>query len=126
MSDEPPSGEDLPADLLVHRERFVAHLRSVRGLSPHTVRAYRGDIDALLRYLVGVGCNDVAKLDLALLRGWLSTQHRRGCSRSTLARRAAAARAFTTWATKAGLLSSDPGSRLGAPRPERALPGVLN
>lgn len=126
MSEEPQPQEALPADLVVHRERFVAHLRSVRGLSPHTVRAYRGDISALLRYLVGAGCDDVAKLNLTLLRGWLSAQRRHGCSRSTLARRAAAVRAFTTWATKAGLLSSDSGSRLVAPRPHRALPAVLH
>ncbi|MGQ0773277.1 MAG: tyrosine recombinase XerC [Pseudonocardiales bacterium] len=126
MSDEPPPREALPADLLVHRERFAAHLRSVRGLSPHTVRAYHGDVSALLRYLAHSGCDDLARLDLTLLRGWLSAQHSHGCSRSTLARRTAAARAFTTWATKAGLLASDVGSRLVAPRPQRALPAVLH
>lgn len=125
MSDEPPPRAALPADLLVHGERFAAHLRTVCGLSPHTVRAYTSDVSTLLRYLADSGCDDVARLDLALLRGWLSAQRRHGCSRGTLARRAAAARAFTTWATKAGLMSSDPGSRLVAPRSQRALPGVL-
>ncbi|MGH3938211.1 MAG: tyrosine recombinase XerC [Pseudonocardiaceae bacterium] len=126
MSDEPPAREAPPTDILVHRDRFAAHLRSVRGLSPHTVRAYHGDISALLTYLAHSGCDDLAKLDLTLLRGWLSSQHRHGCSRSTLARRTAAARAFTTWATKAGLLASDVGSRLVGPRPQRALPAVLH
>lgn len=104
----------------------MAHLRSVRGLSPHTVRAYRGDVSALLTYLLDSGRDDLAALDLTVLRGWLAAQHRDGCRRSTLARRAAAARAFTAWATKAGLLGSDPGSRLVAPRPQRVLPSVLH
>jgi integrase/recombinase XerC len=111
--------------LTAHRECFAAHLRSVRGLSAHTVRAYRGDVTALLQYLVDSDRDDLAALDLAVLRGWLGTQHRRGHRRSTLARRVAAVRAFTAWATRAGVLDSDPGWRLVAPRPQRALPAVL-
>ncbi|MGH3783186.1 MAG: tyrosine recombinase XerC [Pseudonocardiaceae bacterium] len=126
MSEDPPARESLPDALIAHRERFAAHLRSVRGLSPHTVRAYRGDVTALLQYLADSGRNDLAELDLPVLRGWLGAQHRSGHRRSTLARRAAAARAFTAWATRAGVLGSDPGWRLVAPRPQRALPAVLH
>lgn len=118
--------DDLPPDLVALRERFAMHLRAVRGLSPHTVRAYRADISALLRYLAGSGRTDPGALDLPLLRGWLGAQHRDGCRRSTLARRAAAARCFTAWAAKVGLLDNDPGSRLVAPRPQRVLPEVLH
>jgi integrase/recombinase XerC len=126
VNEDPRPEAGLPSGLVVVRDRFAAHLRSVRGLSPHTVRAYRGDVSALLTYLVDSGGDDLAALNLAVLRGWLSAQHREGCRRSTLARRAAAARAFTAWATKSGLLGSDPGSRLVAPRPQRALPSVLS
>jgi integrase/recombinase XerC len=121
---QPP--DSLPLELAAYRERFVAHLRSVRGFSPHTVRAYRGDVTTLLQYLANSQDAELAELDLPLLRGWLGAQHRAGHQRSTLARRAAAARAFTAWATRAGVMSSDPGTRLVAPRPRRALPAVLH
>jgi integrase/recombinase XerC len=126
VSEDRSALDGLPDDLAAYRERFAAHLRSVRGLSPHTVRAYRGDVTALLHYLVNSGRDDLAALDLTLLRSWLGVQHRDGHRRSTLARRAAAARAFTAWATRAGVLGSDPGPRLVAPRPQRALPAVLH
>jgi integrase/recombinase XerC len=126
MSEGRSASDSLPDGLAAYRERFAAHLRSVRGLSPHTVRAYRGDITTLLQYLVDCGCEDLAALDLPLLRGWLGAQHRGGHRRSTLARRAAAARAFTAWATRDGVLGSDPGPRLVAPRSQRALPAVLH
>jgi integrase/recombinase XerC len=126
VSEDPPAPESLPDDLAACRERFAAHLRSVRGLSSHTVRAYRGDVTALLQYLVNSGRENLATLDLPLLRGWLGAQHRSGHRRSTLARRTAAARAFTAWATRVGVLGSDPGPRLVAPRPHRALPAVLH
>ena len=121
-----PAPVSLPEGLAAHRERFAAHLRSVRGLSPHTVRAYRGDVTALLQYVADSGRDDLAALDLPLLRSWLGVQHRSGHRRSTLARRAAAARTFTAWATRAGALGNDPGLRLVAPRPQRALPAVLH
>lgn len=120
------ASDSLPDGLAAYRERFVVHLRSVRGLSLHTVRAYRGDITTLLQYLADSGRDDLAALDLPVLRGWLGRQHRDGHKRSTLARRVAAARAFTAWAARAGVLQSDPGPRLVAPRPRRALPAVLH
>ncbi len=126
VSEDSPAPYSLPEDLTACRDRFAAHVRSVRGLSPHTVRAYCGDVTALLQYLVSSGRHELTALDLPLLRGWLAAQHSSGHQRSTLARRAAAARAFTAWAPRAGLLGSDPGPRLVAPRPHRALPTVLH
>jgi integrase/recombinase XerC len=126
VKEDQPVPDSLPDALAAYRERFTAYLRSVRGLSLHTVRAYRGDVTALLQYLADSGRDDLAALDLPLLRGWLAAQQRIGHRRSTLVRRAAATRAFTAWATRAGALSSDPGPRLIAPRPQRALPAVLH
>ena len=64
-------------------------------------------------------------LDLTDLRGWLAREGAEGHARATLARRAAAARVFTAWATKRGLLPTDPGDRLATPAAHRTLPGVL-
>lgn len=108
-----------------HLDAFVAHLRSVRSLSAHTVRAYRGDVASLLRHLADSGGAALADLDLATLRSWLAAQRATGHSRTTLARRAAAARAFTAWAARDSRLAVDPGPRLRSPRPHRTLPGVL-
>jgi integrase/recombinase XerC len=64
-------------------------------------------------------------LDLAALRGWLAGLLAAGASRNTLARRGAAARTFTAWAFRQGLLAVDPGPRLAAPKARRTLPAVL-
>jgi integrase/recombinase XerC len=69
--------------------------------------------------------SELGAVDLAGLRSWLAAQRAGGASRSTLARRAAAARTFTAWATHRGYLTSDPGAWLNAPRPHRTLPAVL-
>lgn len=89
----PPPGSDPPElapGVAAALEGFLRHLALERGRSPHTVRAYRGDLTGLLK-----GHADLDALDLAALRRWLAAGHAAGAGRSTLARRAAAARTFT-------------------------------
>ena len=104
---------------------FTRHLRSERGLSEHSVRAYRGDVTTLLEHARRMGRDEPAALDLLVLRSWLAGQASRGMARTTLARRAAAARGFTAWAAREGLVATDPGALLATPRTGRTLPGVL-
>lgn len=115
----------LPEPMAVALAAFGRHLAAERGLSPHTVRAYVGDVSALLRFAADDGCASLAEVDIAVLRGWLGSQHRSGQARATIARRAAAARAFTALAHQRGWLAADPGVNLGTPKVHRRLPQVL-
>ncbi|CCH34324.1 tyrosine recombinase XerC [Actinosynnema sp. NPDC047251] len=118
---------ELPGDVSTALDDYQRHLAMERSLSPHTVRAYLADAVSLLVHLAGGTTGDatVEAIDLAGLRSWLAAQHGAGASRTTLARRTAAARTFTAWAARTGLLADDPGPRLVAPRPHRTLPAVL-
>ncbi|MGH3275699.1 MAG: tyrosine recombinase XerC [Streptosporangiaceae bacterium] len=104
---------------------FERHLAAERGLSPHTVRAYVGDVGSLLLHASAGGGTDLARLDIGMLRAWLASQHALGQARASVARRAAAARAFTAFAHARGWLGLDPGRLLGSPRIARHLPQVL-
>jgi integrase/recombinase XerC len=123
--DEPPDA-DLPPGLREARDEFVRHLRFERGLSPHSVRAYRGDLTSLLDHAARMRVRDPAGVDLAVLRSWLARLQTSGRARATLARRAAAARAFTAWAARRGILPVDPGVRLTVAAGRRRLPTVLD
>ncbi|KHL15824.1 integrase/recombinase XerC [Mumia flava] len=106
-------------------EAYERHLAAERGLSDHTVRAYRGDLDQLAAHAVARRVTDPGALGLADLRSFLAAQQVRGRSRSTLARRAAAVRRFTAWMVRTGRADADPGAHLASPRRHRELPGVL-
>ncbi|HWG65438.1 MAG TPA: tyrosine recombinase XerC [Streptosporangiaceae bacterium] len=118
------AGPELPGPLQRALEAFGRHLRAERGTSAHTVRAYLGDVRAMLGYAATRGVDSPGQLDIAALRGWLAEQHASGRARTTLARRAAAARSFTAFARARGLLSNDPGPLLGTPKLRRKLPAV--
>jgi integrase/recombinase XerC len=115
----------LPVALSTALAEFSRHLDAERALSRHTVRAYHGDIQSLLEYAWRYGAEEPGSLDLAILRGWLAGQHQAGAARATLARRGAAARAFTSFAHRQGWLAADPGPQLGTPKAHRVLPQVL-
>jgi integrase/recombinase XerC len=114
-----PAAEDDPV------EAFARHLRAERGRSVHTQRAYLADVRGLLAFARERGATELGDLQLSDLRSWLAQLADDGAARSTIARRAAAARTFLRWAAHTGLIGTDPSLRLVAPRRSRSLPGVL-
>ena len=104
---------------------YERHLTSERDLAPHSVRAYIGDVADLLHHLQRLGCHDLAAADIRSLRSWLAKQQTLGRSRTTLARRATAARVFTAWALATGRTTADSGAMLGSPKAHRSLPEAL-
>ncbi len=125
----PAPDEDAPATLPEAMSEVLAdyerHLASERDLTPHTVRAYLGDISAMLEHAVRLGHHDLTTIDLRTLRSWLARQQTLGRTRTTLARRATAVRVFTAWAQRRGYVATDSGALLGSPRARRTLPPAL-
>jgi integrase/recombinase XerC len=117
--------EELPAAMRDAVDEFGRHLSRVDNRSEHTVRAYVGDVVALLHHAAQAGRQTPGDLDIAVLRGWLAARMRDGAARTSQARRAAAARNFTAWAHRTGRAANDPGAHLVSPRAHRDLPTVL-
>ncbi|WP_182526194.1 tyrosine recombinase XerC [Nocardioides dongkuii] len=121
MTDE----RELPEAFARLLGEYERHLVSERDLAPHTVRAYLTDLAGLLEHAHRMGIQDVTELDLRTLRSWLAKQQTLGRSRTTLARRATAARVFTAWLARTGRVEVDPGASLGSPKAHSVLPSVL-
>jgi integrase/recombinase XerC len=121
----PESPEALPEQLVALLADYERHLVSERDLSPHTVRAYLRDLASLLDHGGRLGIERIEDLDLRTLRSWLANQQSRGRSRSTMARRATAARVFTAWLARTERVTVDPGATLGSPKAHKPLPAVL-
>lgn len=102
---------------------FTSYLEQVRRLSPATVRAYRADLADLGALVDDADLRDV---DLETLRDWLWRATQRGDARSTMARRAAAARSFFSWAHESDLIQVDPSLRLVTPKRAKTLPVVAS
>jgi len=121
---EPRDGS-LPEVLARVLADYERHLTSERDLTPHTVRAYLGDISSMLGHAVALGHDDLASLDVRTLRSWLAKQQTLGRARTTMSRRATAVRVFTGWLHRTGRTETDPGGLLGSPKAHRTLPPAL-
>ena len=106
-------------------EEFDEYLALQRGRSDHTRRAYLGDLRSLFAFVAERTDASPAALTVPLLRSWLASQASAGVARTTLARRTSAVKTFTAWASRAGLMDTDPATRLQVPKASRTLPAVL-
>lgn len=116
----------LGADLSQAIQGFEDYLVRERNRSPHTVRAYRKDLELFLSHAVHAGVKSLGQLELRHFRAWLGALDGAGLSRSTLARRAASVRSFMDWAVREELVPSNPALRLRAPKRNASLPTVLS
>lgn len=109
-------------------EEYLAELAGLRGFSPHTLRAYRGELEAFIAYLSAFGAPVTLTRFVSLeLRIYLAQRREEGDSDATLARRRAALGSFGRWLVKRGCLGGNPAKLL--PRGKglfRPLPGVLS
>lgn len=106
------------------RDRYVRWLRATKDLSPHTIRAYEGDISALERHLSPDPV--VSQIDRGRLLDFIEKQRATGLSPRSIRRRAVALRGFCNWLVSSHLLESDPwpGTSLPVGR-ARKLPRVV-
>jgi Site-specific recombinase XerD len=88
------------------REQYVRWLLVTRDLSPHTIRAYDGDIAAFERHL-GVRAF-VNHIDRNSLVAFIEEQRAAGLSSTSIRRRASGLRGFCKWLLSCRLMDSDP------------------
>lgn len=78
-----------------------------------------------LSTFLGRGGRSLLDADHAVLRRWLAQLRTRGYARSSLHRKAAGVRTFYAWATRRGMVVSNPAALLSGPSPASRLPTVL-
>jgi len=118
MSPDPWHG---PVEDWLHGQTVTA------SRSPHTVAAYRRDLQDLIRWLRGHHPQlpgwEAVRTDH--LRAWLGQGRARGLAEATLQRRLSALRRFLDHLVKSGRLPANPARGLSAPRKPRRLPPTL-
>ena len=105
-------------------DSFVSYLKSNRGLSANTLKAYRADLTACLHLFELRGVTDLNEITLDDLRSWMAVESR-DHARSSMARKTVAVRGFFAWAYEHGVTNTDPAATLMTPSIPSTLPAVL-
>lgn len=103
-------------------DQFLAHLKSERHYSPHTLRAYSSDLRALASFLGQRGCSSMAEAKRKDLRSYVASLSHAGRARATVTRHLAALRAFYRFHEATGTINEDPAAHLFGPRAKKNLP----
>lgn len=106
-------------------EEFLSSLTRDRGLSEHTVRAYRRDLALFFAFASEQNCAETETISLELLRSWLWQRQQQGCAGSTIARNTATLKAFFRWVSERYPQLQNPAARLRSPKTGRRLPRVI-
>ena len=96
-------------------EQFLAHLNLAKGVSEHTLRAYRLDLTSFLNFVEG----DVSKRSI---RRYLAHLYEKQASTRTVLRRLSALRSFYRHAMREKWVVENPLEEIDSPKKEKKLP----
>jgi len=99
---------------------FLRSLRE-RNASPHTIKAYTGDLEKFAAYAGSAGWKQI---DHVRIRGFLSQLYDHGLSKTSVARALAAVRSLYRWLAREGLVEQNPAALVATPRLPKKLPRV--
>jgi integrase/recombinase XerD len=108
-------------------DEYLRHLQAERGVSPHTVAAYRTDLAQFVELLDGPGSRaDWTTVDGSTLERYTLGLAGRGYSDASTARKIASVRSFFRFLVEEEYLPANPAERLRSRRARRTLPEVLS
>jgi len=108
------------------REEFLRHLATERNLSPHTVRAYGGDLDRFIEFVGGEGKLLAKDVGVLVVRRFLSKLHADAYQKSSMARTLACLRTFYDYFLRRGQIEVNPVRQVRTPRLDKKLPAFLD
>lgn len=99
---------------------FLRHLHE-RNASPHTIKAYSGDLGEFAAYAGSRGWDDI---DHIAIRGFLSRLYEQGLGKTSVARALAAVRSLYRWLAQEGVVEQNPAKLVATPKLPKKLPRV--
>jgi integrase/recombinase XerC len=101
-------------------DEFLRTLRE-RNSSPHTIKAYAGDLDNFSSY---VGSREWRSIDHLTIRGFLSHLYDKKLEKASIARSLAAVRSLYRWLAQEGVVEQNPAALVSTPKLPKKLPRV--
>jgi len=103
---------------------FLRALEGERGVSPHTLAAYRRDVFRLLQFARAQGVTTWAEVTTPVARRYVAHLDRH-YARATVARQLSALRTLFRYLYREGAVSRNPFALVSAPKQARRLPAFL-
>ena len=108
-------------------DAYLRHVTVERGLSTHTVEAYRRDLGAYQEWLLAAGIADTAEVSVAVIDRFIAERAsaQPPPASTSLARLQSSVRGWHRFLAREGIEADDPSGRLRPPKSPRRLPKAL-
>ena len=116
---------ELAAWIAADIEAYMRFLDVERGLSPHTLAAYRRDLVQFATFCDRLGLTSLAQVDRRTIRRFLAQLATRGLAPRSSARKLSVVRSFLEDTVRRGLLEANPAIGVPQPKRPRSLPRSL-
>lgn len=100
--------------------QFLAHLRDIQGVSPHTLRNYAIDLTSFFTFL------QEQEPSRTIIRAFLHVLHNEGKKKRTITRRLAALRSFFRFALQKGWIEENPTELMESLKLDKRLPQAIS
>jgi integrase/recombinase XerC len=105
--------------------QFLQYLDHERGVSPHTLRGYAGDLAEFGAFLARQAVTDISQADARAIRAWLAWLHERKLAKSSIARKLATVRSCFKFLARRGVVELNPARQVRSPKLPKRLPSFL-
>ncbi len=109
--------------LMNYQESFINYLKFEKRCSPHTVVAYKKDLDQFMVFCTGmVGEFDVKEVSPKLVRNWVVDMMEQHYTPRSVNRKVSSVRAFFLFLMKGNVVEKNPAVNLTLPKIRKKLP----
>ncbi|QGY43096.1 tyrosine-type recombinase/integrase [Maribellus comscasis] len=109
-----------------YQESFINYLKYEKRYSPHTVTAYKNDLDQFVLFCTGmVGEFDVNRVDSKLVRSWIVSLMENNTAPRSVSRKVTSVKIFFKYLMKEQVVVANPAVNLPLPKIRKKLPNFL-
>ncbi|GMQ98038.1 MAG: tyrosine recombinase XerC [Acidimicrobiia bacterium] len=112
-------------DLVVRIDGYLVRSRDTRGLSIHTIEAYRRDLGHFVEFCDRYGVTNIHQIDRTVVRRFIAHLSTRGYAPRSIARMTSAVRVFLADQVKRGVIEANPAQGVARPKIPRSLPRAM-
>ena len=106
--------------------RYLEYLRHEKQYSPHTIAAYRRDLDDFSTALGAAAVGQWGAVRSNDVRNHISAKHRHGNATRSVQRALSCIRSFFSYLDRNGIVLGNPATVVRAPKSRRKLPALLD
>ncbi len=106
--------------------RFLDYITYEKRYAPHTITAYRSDLDQFSAFVSEqYGIDDINKVDHAMIRSWVVSLMEAGVKPRTVNRKITTLKSYYKFMIREGLMAENPAARVSSPKVSTRLPAFV-